>query len=185
MDDFDKEEVSTLGKSFQTSLENGLLSDYEIITNSSKIKCHRIILASRSKFFLNLFQSNMIDSNENSITLTDFDDNLIKIAIEFIYTDTLKTKKCSGAELIELMNVGNYLEIQNFSNIISNKIENILSKENIFEIYKKAFEFNFEEVQKTCIDFFIINFKELIAHPKFLELPKNSLANLFKSYSEI
>ena len=65
------------------------------------------------------------------------------------------------------MNIGNYFEIENFSNIISNKIEIALSKENIFEICRNAFEFNFEEVQKTCLKFMIENINEIVLIQNF------------------
>ena len=82
------------------------------------------------------------------------------------------------------MNVGKYFEIENFSNIISDKIENILSNKNIFEIYQKAFEFNFDEVEKVCIDFIVFHYKEMILDSKFLDLPKECIQQIFNIYAK-
>ena len=62
IEDLEQEDdpISTLGKSFQNLFETGILSDYKIIRKTCKFDCHRNILACRSKFFLNLFQSNCV-----------------------------------------------------------------------------------------------------------------------------
>ena len=114
--------ITDLGKSFQKLLQNHLFCDYTIVLNSFEIQCHQNILACRSKFFLKLFQSKMKDSNENSIILNEFEDKLMKILINFMYTDFLEIENCSNEDLIELMNIGKFLEIENISNLIEDKI---------------------------------------------------------------
>eukprot|EP01080_Neovahlkampfia_damariscottae_P001683 gene1683-452_t len=182
LENLEDEKISSLGNSLNLLLQTSMFSNYKIILNSEEIKCHRSLLAVRSKFFLKLFESKMEDSKNDFIELKDFEDKLMKIAINFIYTDVLKTKGCFGSDLIDLMNIGNFLEIDNFSKKISQKIEFILSIENIFEIYLKSFEYDFQEVQNSCVEFIVFHYKEIIVHPKFLELPKECMSQVFKAY---
>eukprot|EP01080_Neovahlkampfia_damariscottae_P001682 gene1682-451_t len=189
-DNLEEEKVSSLGNSLGALLVNSSFTDYTIHLKSTEIKCHRTLLIARSKFFLKfkfflkLFESKMEDSKNDFIELKDFEDKLMKIAINFIYTDVLKTKGCSGSDLIDLMNIGNFLEIDNFSKKISQKIEFILSIENIFEIYLKSFEYDFQEVQNSCVEFIVFHFKEIILLPQYLELPKECITKVFKEYSK-
>eukprot|EP01080_Neovahlkampfia_damariscottae_P010954 gene10954-3662_t len=171
-----------LSSSLRFVYKTELFSDYKIIINSRTIPCHKVILACRSSFFLALFQSQMQDANNSSIHLKDFNDKAVKKCVEFMYTNLLDDVY-SKEELIELMNVGSFLGVENISSSIAEKLKTILSNENVCEIFQKSYEHNSENVKDLCIKFIIENFNLIVKLEDFIDLPKECMKNVLTQYT--
>lgn len=70
--------------------ENGTFSDVTIIINNKKLKAHKSILVSRSSVFSAMFSSNMKESRENIIKITDIDYDAMKEVLRFMYCGRVK-----------------------------------------------------------------------------------------------
>jgi len=68
-------------------LESGTFADVTFVINDTRIKGHKCILASRSKFFDNMFSVGMRESEESVVSVQDISLPAFRKLLEFIYSD--------------------------------------------------------------------------------------------------
>merc|ERR1719187_2994275 len=71
----------------------GELTDFQIICHGEIIKCHKIILMSRSEYFLATLTSGMLEVATGKITITDVTVEIMKAMVKFIYSGKVEEDK--------------------------------------------------------------------------------------------
>ncbi len=78
----------TLIKSFANLLESGESSDVQLICGGDTFKCHKLVLATRSKVFKAMFDHDSTkEAQTNTVTITDSPSHSLRQMLNFIYTD--------------------------------------------------------------------------------------------------
>lgn len=90
--------------SFEKLLDNEEFSDAKIIVDNRILNIHKCILSARSEYFSAMFTSDMKESKENQIEVTDMSYNVMLEVLRFIYAgkvndiDTLKVDLLIAAD---------------------------------------------------------------------------------------
>lgn len=97
---------------------DGVLCDAEIRIGNHTIKCHRVILASLSAYFRSMFTSDMTESREGIVRLSDVDPDAVLGLVQYAYTSkiTISTENVQA-----LLFASSVLQASN-SNILLSKI---------------------------------------------------------------
>ena len=74
----------------------GKYSDFKIICGNSdqetrtSIHCHEVFLANESPYFAGLFESGMQEADDSEVEIKDYDVEVVKIFVQFIYTKKIE-----------------------------------------------------------------------------------------------
>jgi hypothetical protein len=176
---------SSKSHDFQQFLDKKMLIDFEIVLNSHRIPCHRLVLASKSDFFFNLFQTMVAGSKERSIQFKEFSDELMIKTIDYMYSGKMDTSELDGVALVELLSIAKYFGICGIYSMIKERIKSVISSENCCEMFVFASQYQFNEVKKLCLNFICGKFKEIVAKNEFTELTKEQMTEIFVEYSKV
>ena len=84
---------SSLVQDFGDLLDNSKFSDLELFVGDKVFHVHKSILATRSPVFGAMFEHDTKERQENRISITDMDSNVVYQMLRFIYTDKVDTEK--------------------------------------------------------------------------------------------
>jgi hypothetical protein len=79
----------TCFQSLERLLSDDTLSDFVIICNESSFKCHKAIMANKSLVFKAFFQRSSKGDSVNTYNIENFEPEIVKQMIHFIYTNKL------------------------------------------------------------------------------------------------
>jgi BTB/POZ domain len=113
----------------KTMFEDETLSDFRIKTNDGKtLKCHKSILASRSKVFLAILTQEM--PSNNRVKVHDFDSKIMKEVLRFIYCNEVNELSTNAWELCF---AAEKYDLQDLKTICFNRIIETLTSQNVLK----------------------------------------------------
>ena len=83
------ENQAALSQSLTTLLERPNDADFTVYVQDESFECHKALLVARSAYFRGLFQSGMIESRSNQITMEDISPDCFRHVIKFLYSGIL------------------------------------------------------------------------------------------------
>lgn len=98
-------------KLFKPVLFDDSFSDVTLVIDDQEIKAHKIILASASKVFRAMFNSDMQERESSRVVIKDTEFKVIQSMIKFIYTKVFDTKFA-----VQLLFAANYYDIAELHN---------------------------------------------------------------------
>ena len=128
--------MSNYENSLRTALheiivKNPLLANFTIICkNGKEFKTHKLLLASRSKYFEAMFRQ---EPQKSSVKL-DFEDQILEIILKSLVSSNLDGFKME--QLIQLLEVSDYLQMEDFTSEVGNSVAKQLNPENIYHIFE-------------------------------------------------
>ena len=126
-------------------------SDVNLVTPDGKeLKAHKNILASASSAFAAMFKHDMVEKNSNIVKIADFEYDVIKEMLRFIYMGEVENIKSIS---IELFLAADKYDIQSLRNKCANYIANNITVDNAIKIYDLANKFNAEKLKTRAMDF--------------------------------
>jgi hypothetical protein len=146
-------------------------SDVMIITedNSIIIPVHKAILIQRSPVFKAMFDSNLTESNTNQIQIPDFDVNIIKRMVEFLYKGTFSNlENISYEDLISLLAIANKYEVICLKDVSARYIASLITIDNVADVRRFAIMYNSTNLLEKCVHFIQINAQVLFKDDHFL-----------------
>lgn len=113
-----------------------------------------MILAAASPVFEAMFYGKF--DITNSILITDITFNSFQLFVEYLYTGNIKLNESEEIEsLLELAFCGQKYLINDLSMKCVSRLRQILSRDNVFRVFSKAFEYHLEDVLMACLYFFV------------------------------
>ncbi|RYP24176.1 hypothetical protein DL765_000671 [Monosporascus sp. GIB2] len=115
-------------------LESGFLADVTLKCGSREWKLHKLILATRSRWFKAALCGNFLEAQSNEITLRDMDPTVLDWAVSWIYTKTLpqsifEDETTLYEAYVNLSTVADFLRLDDlFSHVTSHLRENLHRK---------------------------------------------------------
>lgn len=88
--------------SFMHLFDNEKLIDFRIKVGDVVFPVHKVLMAHFSPVFSTLFASDTIESQENMITVTDFEPDIFKALLDFIYSGRVENINDIAIELYQL-----------------------------------------------------------------------------------
>ena len=183
LDTSEGDEKNVMEKAFDDSFMNGLREyiltqpeeqhfyDFQIVCNdNTEVKCHKIILASQTKYFEGLFRQQMSDQIQ-----LDFQSDAVKTCIRYLYTEDLSI---TGDNVQDILVVANYLLIPK---IVRRCVSYILANmdiSNCIDILNLGDQLNMPEISSEASDAISFSLGSVFEDENKL---KNTPLHLFKS----
>jgi speckle-type POZ protein len=156
-----------------------LYSDITILTNSNvRFSAHKLILGVRSPVFQAMLSSNLLEATSNEILIIDFSPDVIRLFIQFIYTDMCSTPDLQD-NVTELYKMADKYQVNSLKNMCEKRMISSLTVSNVVEILLFADYHSVDFVKMSAIHFIVSHSKEIINAPEsdYFERITGDLAN--------
>uniref|UniRef100_A0A0N5C027 Speckle-type POZ protein-like (inferred by orthology to a human protein) n=1 Tax=Strongyloides papillosus TaxID=174720 RepID=A0A0N5C027_STREA len=167
---------SKLSLDFGNMFDSPLFYDCVIKVEDTEIQVHKAILAVRSPAFYDIFNSTSEESQTNIIEIKDFNAEVVKKMLKYIYKDEVSDIKYMANEIFEIANKYKLDRLKAFS---EQSMCNSLSVENVLERFALSDKYPTEGLKERCEEFILKNLEVLIetsewkkfvfVHPLLLE----------------
>lgn len=170
----DDKEVCQLAKDFGTAFLSPKFSDVLLVCDSSEIHAHKVILASRSKYFEAMFSHQETrESLTNRVDIEDISTEALKSMVKFIYTNSVADDEITT----DLLTAADKYDIGPlFQRCVDNLSEKVLP-ETAVSYFLSAHLHGAEELKQKCLKLIIDNYKTL--------KEKKELDDVVKNYPEV
>ena len=150
-------------------------SDVEIECDGEIFKCHRVILSVRSEVFRAMFQVDMAENRTKKVTIKDFDSDVVREMLHFIYTgvtthDALKEK--SG----ELLYLAEMYQLDVLKNICEENLCSTLEITNSIEYLVLGDLHQADKLRRMALRMIARNMTTLVTTEEYQDLVKNHRA---------
>lgn len=151
-------------------------ADFCLICNHQAVKgesdiyipVHKCILYLRSVVFRTMLSSGMMETTSNEITISDFDFEVVKEFINFLYLDTCKpdvlTKHAKS-----LLAIAHKYDVKGLIQLCENHLIGTLTVDTVVELITLGDMYECTELQKSATDFIKINYEEMTQQSKFYQ----------------
>ncbi|XP_071964339.1 kelch-like protein 24 [Antedon mediterranea] len=152
--------------------------DVIVCVDGERIPCHRAILAASSHYFKSMFTSNVIESEQDTITLLGLSADSVKALVEFSYTSKIYIRKETVEELFE---TSMYLQYETVSKTCVEFMTRRLQIPNCIHYHKFAEAFHCVELLESSKSFILSNFADVSTTSDFLELSCTELVDILSN----
>ena len=154
------------------------LSDVVLSTKDedppTEIFGHKIILA-RCPYFSAMFSSNMSETIQNRVELSDVSGVVLEAIIAYLYTDELITSLSSTAELMALFTAADRYGLERLKRICEQSILSTISIENACDILQSSDMVNAATLRKRAIEYVVRSYDAVVKTPGFEELARQNV----------
>ena len=160
-------------------LRSGLFSDLTVSCEEEHFKCHKAILAARSKYFESMF--NMAEQGQSSIVLKDIRAHAFALLLEFIYTGSLSDR--SDLESTELLILADQFLFNELKLACEVAISKTIDLSNAVELLSIAHTYSAKYLQQAAGRFVMTNRQQLSKTEEWNEMVKTNpgaMGALFK-----
>lgn len=176
----DKDHLVATFADMKELLDSGEFCDISLKVEHQEIKAHRIVLASSSPYFRNMFNAQSLATVAKVIDLPQQNFDSIKTLINFIYTGKIEL----NLDIVEeLYNAASFLQLERVKNICAHFLHAILSAENCLTVWNIADNIALEDIQKDSKMQSITFMESLLETETFLNLSGRKLEDLLKGSS--
>uniref|UniRef100_A0A0N5B6T1 BTB domain-containing protein n=1 Tax=Strongyloides papillosus TaxID=174720 RepID=A0A0N5B6T1_STREA len=150
---------SKLLLNYGNMFDSSLFTDYIIKVGNTEIKVHKAVLAARSPVFYDILNSTSEESQKNIIEIKDFNAEVVKKTLKYIYKDEVSDIKDMENEIFE---IANKYELDRLKAIAEQSMCNSLSIENVCERFALSDKYPTERLKEHCEELILKNLEFLI-----------------------
>ncbi|XP_071959095.1 kelch-like protein 12 isoform X2 [Antedon mediterranea] len=163
-----------------TYRKEGRMCDVVLCCEGHSIPAHRVVLMSFSAYFEAMFNSNMSESSQSSITIHSIVPSALDALIEFAYTGNILINENNAQDIL----VGSsMLQITTVTQTCSQFIQSQLVSDNAIGIHFFAKMYSCTELLKAADWLITKNFVKVAQSNEFLELDSEKLKKLLNDTS--
>ncbi|CEF65203.1 Speckle-type POZ protein [Strongyloides ratti] len=128
---------------------NDELTDFTIICNGVSFRVHKAILSARCTYFATMFsdETNM-ECKSGEVTFEDFDNEIMKAVLRFIYTGEVLEESKS----IEMLGAADRLQLDSLKTFIEKCLVSEVNQSTVCNLLLHADIYNAERLRKRCIN---------------------------------
>ncbi|KAL3865437.1 hypothetical protein ACJMK2_042827 [Sinanodonta woodiana] len=151
------------------------LCDVVLKVQGKDFPAHKIVLAAITDYFLAMFTNNLSEKTQSVIELREMESAVFEKIVEFVYTEEITV---TTEYVQDLMSAACLLQIKGLQSACSNFLENERVPYNCLGIRKFAKRHSAKSLYNAANVFCQRNFKDVIKHTEFLQLPMHEVAEL-------
>lgn len=154
------------------------LCDVTLRVNNEVFHAHRVVLASRSPYFLGMFKSNMAETQKDEILLNGLDANSLGLILDFMYMNKIEVTEGNvqfllpSASLLQILPI-----VQECAEFLKDKLQpsNCLGFQSFADLH------HCDELKKAAHQYATQHFWEVCRQEEFLHISAEQLMCLVKS----
>uniref|UniRef100_A0A7E4VMP2 BTB domain-containing protein n=1 Tax=Panagrellus redivivus TaxID=6233 RepID=A0A7E4VMP2_PANRE len=149
--------------------------DVDIAVGGDRLKVHRSMLSLMSPVFHSYFQHDTQESQTGVINITDFEFKTVQNVIDYVYGRDIEEKPI--VEIIDMLRFADKYDIKTVT-----KLEYVLQSQLTWHTFSKvaqyAWDFNKQNLQTECAQYFRKHSQQLTFSPEFLKLKPKVLKDI-------
>lgn len=157
--------------------EQGILIDITIRISNYEYTAHKVVLSACSDYFRAMFNKNMLESQNNMVTLYDISAIGFKLLLNYMYTSQLEL---TDENIQEVLEVAVYLQIHHVINKCSEYLEKHLNKENCVDIVRIAEIFAIKKLRIAAYRYICSNLSVIAELDQFRNFSPEHIENILK-----
>ena len=172
-------EVAKVGLDLFKSFESQEFCDFEIVCDDKIIKCHKVVLASRSPVFRAMLLHHMEESSKQKVEPKNFDFDTMYLVLKFMYRGEIEhTLLTKHAETI--FKAADYYEIEDLKKACEVVLVTQLNIRNMLDMLVMADMYKANELKVAAKKLIVDNSKELMKQKDWKLRFGNSQSLLFE-----
>ncbi|XP_067102951.1 kelch repeat and BTB domain-containing protein 3 [Osmerus mordax] len=158
--------------------ERGLLFDFTIRVQDQSFPCHRCVLAASSDFFRAMFEVNMRERDDGSVTLGNQSPEAVSSFLDFAYSG--ETTITNG-NVDMLFQLASFLQVSTLSRACGDFLIETLDLSNCLTLRDLAEGYGSASLLQRANEFVVENFLDLSLTPDFLEMQVDVLGRCLQA----
>ncbi|KAK0092477.1 hypothetical protein PV326_001335 [Microctonus aethiopoides] len=160
------------------------LSDAMIIIDEKEFPVHKIILAAYSPVFLAMFKTDMTESANKQIIITDIEVDIMQKVVEFMYSGTINPVPEYDI-LLSILKVADKYEMKDLKGFCEKNLSDRITFENLFEILEENSLYGGPLLTKRVLHFMVKNKLSIIKLEDFEDFHRKKPELLLKFFIHI
>ncbi|XP_048838426.1 kelch repeat and BTB domain-containing protein 3 isoform X1 [Brienomyrus brachyistius] len=152
--------------------ERGVLFDFRVLVRGECIPCHRCVLAACSDFFRAMFEVNMRERDDGSVTLSHLSPRAVRAFLDFAYTGQMEITEENVDMVFQL---SSFLQVSVLSKACSDFLIRTLELHNCLQLLAIAEGYGSACLQRRALEFVTRDFYSLTKIPDFLDMSASVL----------
>ncbi|XP_035218022.1 uncharacterized protein LOC118191335 [Stegodyphus dumicola] len=148
--------------------KSGKLSDIRIVVGEKTFSAHKFVLSARSPVFSRMFASEMIESKNSIVEISDVDADTIDKMLFFMYSGVLE--KLPEATTMQLYTIADKYDIPVLTEICSSFLKSDFTIKNVCEILQLAGVHSDRDLYKSALAYFTAHAKEVFSTDEWKKL---------------
>ena len=157
---------------------DGNFNDVTIQAGAESIPANRMVLACYSKFFKSMFLSQLKERYQNTVKIKEFDGQIIKSVIEYIYTGKIDI---NANNVMTLLSTADFLQVDEIKKMCFDYLEALLTVDNCIDTMKASVLYNNPSPHSRIYQFISENFDETVKTENFKDLSKQDLMQIMEN----
>ncbi|KAM8853499.1 kelch repeat and BTB domain-containing protein 3 isoform 3-T4 [Synchiropus picturatus] len=158
--------------------DQGLLFDFTINVQDHSFPCHCCVLAACSDFFRAMFQVDMRERGDGSVTLGNQSPDAVASFLDFAYSGEVLITEGNVDTLFQL---ASFLQVSVLSKACSDFLIGTLDLSNCLSLLSLAEAYGSESLLESANEFVVHNFHDLSKTKEFLDMQMNVLVTCLKA----
>lgn len=159
----------------QTLRRNSKLCDVTLCVDGREFPCHRCVLAAFSSYFEAMFSGNMVESQQNKVTINGIESSILEKLLDYAYTSEITINRQNVQNLLAASNL---LEIMQVKEACCHYLEQNMDETNVVGIHCFAEIHACDDLQQKSRDFILQNFTAVSQNEEFNNLSQSKLTEL-------
>jgi len=164
-------ETSQMPSHMELLWKDKLFADITFVIQNEEILAHRNILI-KSRYFLTMFQSGMMEANSDKINVPDISPTNFKAILEFIYCDKITLTETLALDLIILADMYSLAKLKADCETY---LSTHLTTENFLNVLKAAETGDSQKVKDKVVSFLATNIKKVKQEVDICTIPHELL----------
>ena len=165
-----REQDSRLLSYANENRNKGFFNDVELSADAECISANQMVLSCYSKYFENIFKTNL--NNQQRCIIENVDGKSLKILIDYIYTGNVEI---NNRNALNLLSAADKLKIQDVKMFCLEFLETIITYDSCFHILSAAQACQSVKLQLKIFLYLNENFEKVLLTPPFKALTKTEV----------
>ncbi|XP_066970554.1 kelch-like protein diablo isoform X2 [Macrobrachium rosenbergii] len=158
--------------------KSGHFCDVTLCVDGQTFPVHRSVLASFSAYFKAMFLSNLAESQQEHITLSGVDANMVSLLIDYAYTSSIMITE---SNVQSLLSAANLLEVTAVREACCRFLERHIDATNCVGIHCFAEAHSCHELTKKAKAYTLRNFTRVMGGEEWLNLPMEKVVEIISA----
>uniref|UniRef100_A0A0N5AF26 BTB domain-containing protein n=1 Tax=Syphacia muris TaxID=451379 RepID=A0A0N5AF26_9BILA len=154
------------------------LCDVALVVDSQRIDAHRLVLASCSNYFRAMFTSEMAESRQQEVQMSDISSQTLQSLVDFCYTGEISI---SDVNVQSLLPAACLLQLNEIQEVCCEFLKKQLDPSNCLGIRAFADTHACRDLMRIADKFAHFNFQDVAASEEFMLLPVAQLIDIISS----
>ena len=165
-----REQDSRLLSYANENRNKGFFNDVELLADAECISANQMVLSCYSKYFENIFKTNLY--NQQRCIIENVDGKSLKILIDYIYTGNVEI---NNRNALNLLSAADKLKIQDVKMFCLEFLETVITYDSCFHILTAAKACQSVKLQFKVFLYLNENFEQVLLTPPFKALTKTEV----------